>query len=279
MHKTPESESEFLRSYDPKSFETLSLTTDILIFSVSDGERENYRRLPEKHFSLLLVQRDTHPFRGKWCLPGGFVGIDEDVDDAAVRVLKRETNLSDIYMEQLYTFGAPDRDPRMRIVSVSYMALVDKNKLADRLHDRASWFHCKLSEEERTLCVELDNGEERFSVMLSKRPCHGTADSFKFEVLHNEHLAFDHALVIAEGNRRLKNKIEYTDIVFHMIPPEFTLGELRQVFEVILGKTLLDPAFRRMIESRVEKTGQFKTGAGHRPSALYRYRKNISKKT
>lgn len=275
MDKAFKNEADFLSHYDPSAFEKLSLTTDILMLSVSDGEKENYRKLPKKYFSVLLVKRDTHPFLGKWCLPGGFVGIRETLEEAAARVLKQETNLTDIYMEQLYTFGAPDRDPRMRIVSVSYMALVDKNKLVRQLHERASWFHCRLSEEDNVLTVHLDNGREAFEVALSKTLCHDTVDSYSYSVLHNEQLAFDHALLLAQGIARLKNKIQYTDIVFNMIPAEFTLGELQQVFEVILGKELLDPAFRRMIGDRVEKTGRFKTGGGHRPSALFRYRKKV----
>ena len=268
-----ESESEFLRRYDPKSFDPLSLTTDLLVFSVSDGETENYRKLPEKKFSLLLVKRSSHPFFGKWCLPGGFVELRESIDEAAVRILKHETNLSDIYMEQLYTFGSPDRDPRMRIASVAYMALVDKDRLNDRLDDRASWFHLKTRESEDRMDVVMDNGEESLSVRLKKTLCHHTVNSYKFEVIENESLAFDHALVIAEGLNRIKNKIQYTDIVFNMMPSSFTLGELQQVFEVILAKKLLDPAFRRMIADTVEKTGEFRTGGGHRPSALYRHKK------
>lgn len=80
-----------------------------------------------------LVKRDNYPFKDKWCLPGGFVGIDEEIEDAAKRILKKEANIKDIYIEQLYTFGNPKRDPKMRIVSVSYMALIDKNKLSDKI--------------------------------------------------------------------------------------------------------------------------------------------------
>ena len=100
-----------------------------------------------------------------------------------------------------------------------------------------------------------------------------TTDRFKYEVVQNDKLAFDHALVITSGISRLKNKIEYTDIVFNMMPEYFTLGELQQVYEVILGKKLLDPAFRRIIANKVEKTNKMKTGEGHRPSALFRYKK------
>ena len=97
---------------------------------------------------------------------------------------------------------------------------------------------------------------------------------YDFNIIKNDKLAFDHSLVIVSGIERLKNKIEYTDIVFNMMPKYFTLGELQQVYEVILGKKLLDPAFRRIIANKVEKTDKVQTGGGHRPSALFRYKNN-----
>lgn len=110
MNNKYNSEEEFLKDYNPNNYDRLSLTTDILIFSVSDGVQENYRRLSKKHFSVLLVKRNTYPFRDKWCLPGGFIRIDEDLEDAAKRILKSEANIDNIYIEQLYTYGTPNRE-------------------------------------------------------------------------------------------------------------------------------------------------------------------------
>lgn len=100
-----------------------------------------------------------------------------------------------------------------------------------------------------------------------------TTDRYKFEIKENDSIAFDHPLVIWSGIERLKNKINYTDIVFNMMPDLFALGDLQQVYEVILNKKLLDPAFRRIIAGKVEKTDKVKTGLGHRPSALFKYKK------
>ena len=271
--KEYKNEEEFLKDYDPNKFDRLSLTTDILIFSVSDGVQENYRKLNRKYFSVLLVKRDNYPFKDKWCLPGGFVKIDEDIEDAAKRILKEEANISDIYIEQLYTYGDPKRDPRTRVISTSYMALIDKNKLKYDISKNASWFNVIVLEDEKFIDVTLDNGNETIKYKIKKTLKEKTTDRFKYEVVQNDKLAFDHALVITSGISRLKNKIEYTDIVFNMMPEYFTLGELQQVYEVILGKKLLDPAFRRIIANKVEKTNKMKTGEGHRPSALFRYKK------
>ncbi|MBQ9072222.1 MAG: NUDIX hydrolase [Bacilli bacterium] len=273
MEKVYNSEEEFLRDYDSSKFEKLSMTTDILIFSVSSEEVDNYRKTDKKKMSILLVKRDNYPFKDKWCLPGGFIGIDEDLDAAPKRILKKETNVDNIYLEQLYTFGSVNRDPRMRVVSTSYIALIDKNRLTNNLSNNASWFDITFYEEKDNIVdITLDNGNTTISFKIEKILREQTTDRYSFKILKNDSLAFDHPLVILSGIERLKNKIEYTDIVFNMMPEYFTLGELQQVYEVILGKKLLDPAFRRIIANKVEKTTKMKTGGGHRPSYLFRYK-------
>ncbi|MBQ9013722.1 MAG: NUDIX hydrolase [Bacilli bacterium] len=275
--KEYKTEEEFLKDYDSSIFEKLSMTADILIMSVSSEETGNYRKLTEKKFSILLVKRDNYPFKDKWCLPGGFIKMDETLDDAARRILKDETNLKDIYVEQLYTFSDVKRDPRMRVVSTSYMALVDKNRLNDKLSKNASWFNVFMIEDNNSYHVTLDNGNEEIKFVVGKKLRDLTTDRYDFSTIKNDKLAFDHPLVIVSGLERLKNKIEYTDIVFNMMPEYFTLGELQQVYEVILNKKLLDPAFRRIIANKVEKTDKVKTGGGHRPSALFRYKNKKGK--
>ena len=235
-------EKEFLDNYNPNEFDKPSVTTDIVVFSVSEEEKENYRKLTSKKLSVLLVKRDTHPFKDKWCLPGGFLRMDETTDEAAIRVLANETNMKNIYLEQLYTFSDIKRDPRMRVLSTAYVALIDKNKY-ENVKESASWF--ELNED------TLSNDKETLNI---------------------NDLAFDHNKLITYGLNRIKNKLEYTDIVFNLMPEYFTLGELQQVYEVILGKKLLDPAFRRIIANKVIKTNKVKTGGGHRPSILFKKR-------
>ena len=115
-----------------------ALSTDVLIFSVSKGEAKTCRNLSDKFFSILLVRRNKEPFKDTWCLPGGFVKENESIDEAADRILEKETNLSNIYKEQLYTFGELNRDPRTRVISTAYMALIDKQKRTDLYQ---SFFH------------------------------------------------------------------------------------------------------------------------------------------
>ncbi len=273
MSKIYKTEEEFLKDYDSTIYEKLSMTVDILALSVSNEVTKDYRRTDKKKMSLLLVKRENYPFKDKWCLPGGFVRIDEDLDEAPQRVLKEETNLDNIYLEQLYTFGDVDRDPRMRVVSSAYMALIDKNRFTEKLKMGASWFDIILFEEkENVVTIVLDNGVETISFRIKKVLREQTTDRYSFKTIENEKLAFDNPVAILSGLERLRNKLEYTDIVFNMMPTYFTLGELQQVYEVILNKKLLDPAFRRIVANKVEKTDKMKTGGGHRPSALFKYR-------
>ena len=273
MEKEYSSEEEFLKDYDVTQFDRPSVTSDICLFSVADENQDNYRKLSKKYFSVLLVKRNTYPFKDKWCLPGGFVGINETSEDAARRVLSNETNLHNVYLEQLYTFDDINRDPRCRVCSVSYMGLVDKNKLDDSLFPNASWFNIICLEDDKSFHVTLDNGEEQLKFVVGKTLKEKTTDRYRFDVLENNDLAFDHPRLIIAGMERLKNKISYTDIVFNMMSEYFTLGELQQVYEVILGKKLLDPAFRRIIAGKVVKTDKIQTGGGHRPSVLFTYKK------
>ncbi len=266
------SEEEFLKDYDSSIYEKLSMTADILILSVSSKDSSNYRKTDKKMMSVLLVKRDEYPYKDKWCLPGGFLNPKtETLEECAKRVLKRETNLSHIYLEQLYTYDDINRDPRMRVVSTSFIALVDKEKLTDKV-EHASWFDIMLYEENDDIVdFVLDNGEETIKFSIKKTLKEATTDRYSFETKQNDLLAFDHDKVILSGIERLKNKVNYTDIVFNMMPEYFTLGELQQVYEVIQNKKLLDPAFRRIIADKVVKTDKMRTGEGHRPSYLFKY--------
>ena len=268
------SEEEFLNNYKSSDYPSFAVSTDILVFGISSLDDDDYKKLDNKKMSILLVKRHTYPFKDKWCLPGGFVKIDEELESAPKRILKSETGLSNIYLEQLYTFGSVKRDPRMRVVASSYMALIDKDRLNDKLGSNTSWFDIiKYNEDDKKIDVVLSNGDEEIKFSIKKTLRELTTDRYSFEIIKNDKLALDNPLTIVSGYSRLRNKLEYTDIVFNMMGEYFTLGELQKVYELILGKKLLDPAFRRIIANKVEKTDKFKTGEGHRPSRLFKYKK------
>lgn len=270
------SEEEFLKHYDPNKYERLSMSTDILIFSVSDVIKNNYRKVNEKIMSILLVKRDNYPYKDRWCLPGGFLDPKtETLLDCARRILKNETNLEDIYLEQLYTFDCLNRDPRTRVLSTTFMALIDKSQLLNMINENASWFNIvDVTDDNGLITITLDNGTDVLKFSVRKTLLSKTTRNYEY---HKERsvLAFDHESVIVCGMDRIRNKIQDTDIIFNLLPKYFTLGELQRIYEVILGKKLLDPAFRRIIKDKVIKTELIRSDGGHRPSILYTYKENI----
>ena len=146
------------------------------------------------------------------------------------------------------------------------------NRITNKIPKNASWFNVMVLEDEKQINITLDNGNEEIKFKIKKTLKEKTTDRYDYVTKENESIAFDHDHVILAGIERIRNKVNYTDIVFNMMPEYFTLGELQQVYEVILNKKLLDPAFRRIIANKVEKTSKMKTGEGHRPSYLFKYK-------
>ncbi len=291
INKQGLTEEQFLAAYDASKFERPSVTVDMLIFTVTDEEKKNYRKLPEKVLRLLMIKRGDHPHIGQWALPGGFVKMDESLDEAALRELKEETNIDDIYMEQLYTWGDVARDPRTRVIGASYMSLVDSSTLdikASDDADDAKWFTvtCKLYQEQRTVSekgyvrqrffkLSLSNDEENLSAIVKViKTVEGKVTKVEREVVESNGIAFDHAKIIEYGIERLRSKIEYTDIAFNLMPELFTLTALQQVYEVILDTELLKANFRRKTADMVIETNEYTKDAGHRPSKLFRFNPN-----
>jgi ADP-ribose pyrophosphatase len=291
LNKQGLNEEQFLEKYDAGKYERPSVTVDMLIFTVTDEEKENYRKLSQKVLRLLMIKRGDHPYIGQWALPGGFVRMHESLDEAAIRELKEETNIKDIYMEQLYTWGDVGRDPRTRVISASYLSLVDSSTLYIKASDDAAdakWFtvSCRLYQEQKTVTekgyilqrlikVSLTNDEDDLSSIVKvTKTVEGKVTKVEREVIESEGIAFDHAKVIEYGIDRLRSKIEYTDIAFNLMPELFTLTELQQVYEVILDKELLKANFRRKTADMVIETNEYTKDAGHRPSKLFRYNPN-----
>lgn len=283
-----QSEADFLAAYTPGDYERPSVTVDMMIFTVAAEETKNYRKLPEKTLNLLMIQRGDHPCIGQWALPGGFVNMDESLEDAARRELKEETNIEDIYMEQLYTWGDVGRDPRTRIISCSYLSLVDKQHLDVKSGDDAAdaqWFSVtsRVVREDKQLTGEGSVHAQWFQLKLDSKNASlqatvkitktvvGKVARITREVVESDNIAFDHALVIHYGIERLRSKIEYTDIAFNLMGELFTLTELQQVYEIILGQELLKANFRRKVAGRVLETNEYRKDAGHRPSKLFRF--------
>lgn len=284
-------EKEFLEIYKPGDYQRPSVTVDMLLFTVGDKNgikiAKNHRKLAEKGLKILLIKRKDHPYIGKWAIPGGFVEISESIDDAVYRELKEETNIDNVYMEQLYTWGDVNRDPRMRVMSVSYMALVPQESLKPIAGDDAEevrWFNVykdKLATDEDgndyyEFYLESDD-EDKIHILYDLKESYRNIGKTKindstFNKATDNEIAFDHYKIINSAIDRLRNKVEYTPIAFNLMPNYFTLTELQQVYEVILGKNLISANFRRKMKDFVEEVPFKKEGLAHRPSALYKYK-------
>ncbi|MBP3888063.1 MAG: NUDIX hydrolase [Cellulosilyticum sp.] len=258
-------ELEYLQNYHASDYPQISIATDIVCFSVLEQKGANYRKLSQKKLSVLLIKRGEHPYKGQWALPGGFLKIDETLEETARRELREETGVSEAYMEQLYTFSGLERDPRTRVVSVSYLALLNQVPILEATTDAvmARWFEVTyrvLDGDKRQLI--LVGGDETIEVDLENQKG------------YSEQIAFDHVSIIAFALERLRGKIEYTPIAMHLLPERFTLTSLQQIYEAILDKTLLVANFRRKIKELVEETDEYAENGGHRPSKLYKRRGN-----
>lgn len=202
-----------------------AVTVDGVVFGFDDAD-----------LKLLLVRRKIHPFKGEWALPGGFVRINESLEEAARRELAGETSIGDLFLEQLFTFGAPKRDPRERVISVAYYALV------------------KLTE---------------YSV---KAASDAEAVAW-FPVAELPKLAFDHEDIVDIGLKRLKAKVRYEPIGFELLPEKFTLGELQRLYETVLERALDKRNFRKRILGMefLEPLDEYQQDVAHRAAQYYRF--------
>lgn len=201
------------------------ITVDVAIFTLRDNALQ-----------VLLVKRRRWPHKGMWAIPGGSVGQDEPLEAAACRKLEEETSLTDVFLEQLYTFGDPERDLRHRVITVAYFAVVPSAALGSP--------------------PAIDADRVRWWSIDDLPP-----------------LAFDHADILKYALTRLRYKLEYTAVGFELLPETFTLSELQTAYEIVLGEDLDKRNFRRKIlrADVIEPTGGYRTGEG-RPAQLFRYR-------
>lgn len=203
------------------------VTVDIILFTVIGNE-----------LKVLLVQRKFEPFKDKWVIPGGFVGLEEDLETAAKRELLEEAGVKNVYFEQLYTFGDPERDPRGRVVTVAYFGLIDSSK-----------------------------------IKLKARTDAKDAKWFSFNKIPK--LGFDHGLIIDSAIKRLRGKLAYTTVGFQLLPEKFTLTELQKLYEIILDRQLDKRNFRKKMFSLdiLSVTSETKMEGAHRPAKLYKFKK------
>lgn len=258
---------EFLAAYKPGDYEKPSVTVDMLLFGMDEAKDS---------LKILLIKRGNHPYIDDWAIPGGFMDMHESAYEAACRELEEETGLTDVYMEQLYTFTKPDRDPRMRVVDIAYMALLPvTTAIAGDDAKDAAWFDVSMtndkllvSNKEKNVQIEytLQTGQFKNgkSLLLGVQPKANTDTG----------LAFDHAEILYEGIMRLRNKMLYTDIIFNLLPDTFSMSDLQVLYKLIMNEEVHPQKIRRMMSDYIEQTDELRESVG-RPQILYRYKKGV----
>ena len=282
-------EKEFLKNYDASKFERPSVTNDVLIFTTEDKKEENSRKVPRKGLQVLLIKRDEYPYKGKWSVPGGFVKMDESLEEGALRKLKEKTGIENVYLEQLYTFGEVDRDPRTRIISIGNLALISKDSIiysenAENKETKWFWVDKILEKKEVSdnyitkkylLTLECEDIKINYEVIekTERTLIRKTTKSYRFlEEESTEELAFDHYKILDLGIDRLRNKLEYTPIVFNLLPRLFTVKELQFVYEAIMGREILN--FRRKMGNMIIETEEKIEGKPFRPAQVFKFNEN-----
>ena len=223
-------ESDYLENYNAERYKKPTVMVDVVIFTVEDDT-----------LKVLLVKRGGHPFKDYWALPGGGLQVEKDdsLEAAATRELIEETGVQNQYLEQLHTYGGPNRDPRDWTVSIAYFALVAASEV--------------------TLKAGTDAAEALW------HPIHGAKVGLE--------LAFDHDKILADAIERLRSKLDYTDIAVHLLPEAFTLGDFQRVYEIIMQEKLNKSSFRQRVDrAGIVKPipGEMRTGS-NRPAQLYKF--------
>ena len=278
-------DKKFLELYSDSIYEKPSVTVDAVILRLVDKETNNYRKLPEKKLQVYLLNRKYSPFKDKFAIVGTFIDLNNELAKTMKLCVESKVGLGNFYYEQLYTFGEKQRDPRTRVLSVSYMLLTNQSKLHG-----GEWFDIDLNNgkiklesfengyrSEREVGIILTSGDTVLkNNLIIKSEKKGIERVSEVEVVNSD-IAFDHIKIIYYALNRLKNKLEYTDIIFNLMKEKFTLTELKNSYEVILGERLLDANFRRKTASLVLPLNEYTQDKGHRPSQLFKHNPNWNK--
>ena len=233
-------------------------TIDVVILTTVNKDIQNERSVPKKGIQVLLVKRDSDPYNNMWTIPGGFVDYEKSISQTVREKLKQKTGIDSMYIEQLYTYGEDiHRDPRDRVISIGYIALTTKNNVGiinAHGEKETAWFWVNTVRDSKSIVTDAQFIKDGSNEIITD-------------------LGFDHKKIIIDAINRLSNKIMYTDIGFKLVSEEFTIKELENSFETILGKPI--PGFRRMIMHKLEATGNSTKTVNnkpdlHRPAQLFR---------
>lgn len=252
-----------------------AVSTDVAAFMLKREEKRSYRKNASSRLGILLIRRGIPPFLGQWALPGGFLRAEETVEECALREIGEETGITPNALVPLGTYSRIDRDPRGRVISNAFLAVLSEDPGQQRGGFDASdaqWFEIEFSEEPEGIhLLKLSCGGTVLTARLEQTGSRLGKPTFR--VLENEGLAFDHAQIIADAMTALRASARTPELVLELLPEKFTLSALQQVQETITNTTDAPANFRRKIAEYVEETEEYASGNGHRPAKIYTKRK------
>lgn len=296
-----EKEKAYLKSYDISEYERPSITTDMAVFSVMGigdedaGEavrsKENYRKDPQKKLKLLLIKRGSYPYKGLWALPGGFCRLGESTLETALRELYEETHVKDAYLKPFDIFSEKNRDPRGWIISHAFLTLINGEEYQVHAGSdawEAEWFSVSVEKKElkrevrqecahietsytlQLICEQKDELELQ-AVIKENRQFQNYHETVHYEIVDSRGIAFDHAKIMLCAFLTLQKEVNGDGrLVFDLMPEKFTFTELQNIFEIVQGKKLIVPNFRRKMAPYVIETEETVEGVGHRPAKLFK---------
>ena len=265
-------EKRFFDNYDFSKYEKPSVAADMVVFTVSDISADSPKKSIVKKMKIMLIKRGDHPYKGLWALPGGFLNMNETIEECAERELREETGLSRFYLRQFRTYSQIDRDPRGRIISCAYIALINNSEdivRSDTDAADARWFDLTVTETEHGFLAQINDNDNTF---------------IGFEVYESNDrqepvniygkLAFDHITIISDAIRYIRSGFNTSEHIFSLLPEKFSIPQMQSVYALIMGKSVSKEVIHRLYDKKITKTA-FVDGGQHKRAVLYQKNNNL----
>ncbi|MDO5559537.1 MAG: NUDIX domain-containing protein [Oscillospiraceae bacterium] len=257
----------FPDDYDINNYERPSVAADIAVFAVDEEKSDSPRKSSVKKLKLMLIKRGIEPFRNMWALPGGFLKMNETIEQCACRELTEETGLKNVCPEQFRTYSGIDRDPRGRIISCAYtclMSQITENCYARTDALKAQWFDCIITDDEGNYHVSLISSDEKIDFSF-------TSDGKRSYISESYgRFAFDHMQIIADALNSLMMRLDTTDCIFHLLDEQFSIPQMQAVYGLIAGHPVSKEVIHRLFDQKIVKTDTSQETGQHKRAVLYR---------
>lgn len=261
-------EKEFIEGYDITEYERPSVAADMAVFAVRDVVSDNPKKSTRKKLTLMLIKRGEHPYMDKWALPGGFLRMNETIEECAARELTEETGLKEPYLRQFRTYSGVDRDPRGRIISCAYISLISvSNDVVSASSDAsdAAWFDVEISETDAGFnAVLLSDDKVLLSIEVTEKNDMAVPEKVEGE------LAFDHVRIITDALYYIRSGMDTSEFVFMLLPEKFSIPQMQAVYALIKGRTVSKEVVHRLYDKKMEKTMDSDENGQHKRAVLYR---------